>query len=258
MPATAYEYLLAVALSLPRIGGALLFAPFFKAELIGGMQARGAIVLLMGIFVYPLVSAQVQPGITFDYLLVLVIKELFLGLLLGIVPLAIFWGFQAVGNLIDNQRGATAASSLDPLVGDQSSPFGTLMLHSCIFIFFMVGGFYLYMSLIFQSYAVWSASEFFPQFSLELVDFLVRNLLYTLELCVLLAAPLVITLFLTELCMGLIGRFAPQLDVFFLSMPIKCLVAVFILLIYWQILIRSLEHELITLIEAIADLFTLV
>ncbi|MDE0284826.1 MAG: type III secretion system export apparatus subunit SctT [Gammaproteobacteria bacterium] len=258
MPPAFYEYALAFALSLPRIGGALLFAPFFKAELIGGMQARGAIVLLMGIFIYPLVSAQVHPGITVGYLFVLIVKELFLGLMLGIVPLAVFWGFQAVGNLIDNQRGATAASSLDPLVGDQSSPFGTLMLHSCIFIFFMVGGFYLYMSLIFRSYGVWPVVDFFPEFSLELVDFLARNLLYTLELCVLLAAPLVITMFLTELCMGLIGRFAPQLDVFFLSMPIKCIVAVFILLIYWQILVRSLEREMITLIEGIADLFTLV
>lgn len=257
MPAL-YEYALAFALSLPRIGGALLFAPFFKAELIGGMQARGAIVLLMGTFVYPLVSAEVQAGIPPGYLLVLVVKELSLGLLLGIVPLAIFWGFQAVGNLVDNQRGATSASSLDPLVGEQSSPFGALMLHSCIFIFFMVGGFYLYLSLIFQSYGVWSVTEFFPEFNLELVDFLVKNLLYTLELCVLLAAPLVITMFLTELCMGLVGRFAPQLDVFFLSMPIKCLVAVFFLLIYWQTLVRSLERELITVIEGIAGLFTLV
>ena len=248
---------MAFVLSSPRIGGALMFAPFFKGEIIGGARIRGAIILLMGTFIYPLVLSQVQAGMGSGSTFVLVAKELVLGLTLGIVPLAVFWGFQAVGNLIDNQRGATAASSMDPLVGEQSSPFGTLMLHSCIFIFFMVGGFYVYMSLVYESFAVWSVTEFFPEFNRELVNFLALKLLYTLQLCILLAAPLVIVMFLTELCMGLIGRFAPQLDVFFLSMPIKCVVAVFFLLIYWRILVDVLEKNMIDIIEGIATLFTL-
>ena len=256
-PEALFNFLVPVLLCLPRIAGALLLAPFLNVSVIGGMTTRNAIVLIMGLFVYPLVSAQVSAEMSLSYLLVLAVKELVLGLMLGIIPLAIFWGFQMVGALVDNQRGATAASSLDPLVGEQSSPLGTLMLQSCIFLFFIAGGFYIYISIIYQSFGVWSVTHFYPTFSAELVNFLVKKLLYSLQLCLLLASPIIIILFLTEFCMGLIGRFAPQLDVFFLSMPIKSVVAVLFLLLYWRMLIEFFDNELIVIIESVSELFTI-
>ena len=256
-PDALFNFLAPVLLCLPRIAGALLLAPFLNVSVIGGMSTRNAIVLIMGLFLYPMIVSQVSADLTVSLMLVLAVKELVLGLMLGIIPLSIFWGFQQVGALVDNQRGATAASSLNPLLGEQSSPLGTLMLQSCVFLFFIAGGFYLYMSIIYQSFSVWSVTSFYPTFSVELANFLVKKLLYSLQLCLLLASPIIIILFLTEFCMGLIGRFAPQLDVFFLSMPIKCVVAVFFLLLYWRMLIEYLDKELIVVIESVSELFTL-
>ena len=256
-PGALFNFLAPVFLCLPRIAGALLLAPFMNVSVIGGMSTRNAIVLIMGLFMYPLVSTQVSGAMSISLFLVLVVKELALGLLLGVIPLALFWGFQMVGALVDNQRGATAASSLDPLVGEQSSPLGTLMLQSSVFLFFIAGGFFLFMSIIYQSFSVWSVTHFYPTFSVELVDFLVKKLLYSLQLSLLLASPIIIILFLTEFCMGLIGRFAPQLDVFFLSMPIKSVVAILFLLLYWRLLIEFFDKELIAIIESVTDLFTL-
>ena len=256
-PEALLRLLAPVLLCLPRVAGALLLAPFFNVSIIGGMTTRNAIVLIMGLFLYPLVSAEISADISISYLLVLAVKELVLGVVLGIIPLAVFWGFQMIGAFIDNQRGATAASSLDPLIGEQSSPLGTLMLHSCIFLFFIAGGFYLYLNIIYQSFSVWSITHFYPTFNIEFFDFLTRKLLYSLQLCLLLASPIIIILFLTEFSMGLIGRFAPQLDVFFLSMPIKSVVAILILLLYWRLLIESLDKRLILFVASIADVFTL-
>ena len=57
------------------------------------------------------------------------------------------------------------------------------------------------------------------------LDTLVRTAL-------LLSAPAIIAMFLAELGLALISRFAPQLQVFFLAMPIKSALALFVLVMY--------------------------
>lgn len=46
------------------------------------------------------------------------------------------------------------------------------------------------------------------------------------------SAPLVLAMFLSEFGLALISRFAPQLNVFFLAMPIKSAVASVLLIFY--------------------------
>jgi type III secretion protein T len=58
-----------------------------------------------------------------------------------------------------------------------------------------------------------------------------------MALALLLASPMLIALFVTELGLGLVNRFAPQLNVFFLSMPIKSAVGLLVLISYMQFLL---------------------
>jgi len=51
-------------------------------------------------------------------------------------------------------------------------------------------------------------------------------------LALLLAAPVLIAMLMSELGLALVSRFAPQLQVFFLAMPIKSALALFVLVIY--------------------------
>ena len=48
----------------------------------------------------------------------------------------------------------------------------------------------------------------------------------------LLAAPVLLAMFLAELGLALVSRFAPQLQVFFLAMPIKSALGIFVLILY--------------------------
>ncbi len=45
------------------------------------------------------------------------------------MPIAYYtsWGMEAAGFFIDNQRGSTMASSLNPATGNQTSPVGILL-----------------------------------------------------------------------------------------------------------------------------------
>jgi len=53
---------------------------------------------------------------------------------------------------------------------------------------------------------------------------------------VVLSAPLIVAMFLAEFALALVSRFAPQLQVFFLAMPIKSALAVLLLIFYGPIL----------------------
>ena len=53
-----------------------------------------------------------------------------------------------------------------------------------------------------------------PIFYLEMFDRLMR-------MVIVLSAPLIVAMFLAEFALALVSRFAPQLQVFFLAMPIK-------------------------------------
>ena len=50
----------------------------------------------------------------------------------------------------------------------------------------------------------------------------------------LLSAPAIFIMFLSEVGLALVSRFAPQLQVFFMAMPIKCALGLFVMVVYSQ------------------------
>ena len=72
-----------------------------------------------------------------------------------------------------------------------------------------------------------------PVFYLGILDRLMR-------MVVVLSAPLIVSMFLAEFALALVSRFAPQLQVFFLAMPIKSGLSVLLLIFYGPILFGDL------------------
>ncbi len=212
--------------------------PFLGGDILPG-YAKNAVIMALVIMVVPVVAGGAPDPLppTFSMLLLLS-KEVLVGIVMGFVSGMIFWTAQVVGFLIDNQRGATMASVLDPLYGESTSPLGSLLQQAVTTLFFAGGGFLLLLQGLFESYLLWPVFQFYPGmeggvpllFFLHQVDKLMKT-------AFLLASPVIIVLLLTELCLGLISRFAPQMNVFSLSMPIKSGAANFLLVIYMTTLL---------------------
>ena len=69
-----------------------------------------------------------------------------------------------------------------------------------------------------------------------------------------LASPLLVAMLLAEFALGLVSRFAPQMNVFDLAMPVKCLVHAVGLPIYALVLVSYLEGGLAPLTRLAAEL----
>nr|WP_153006703.1 type III secretion system export apparatus subunit SctT [Aeromonas schubertii] len=224
--------LLAYTLLLPRFMACFVMLPVLGKQMLGGTLIRNGVICSLALYAYPTVT--VQPELQSDAvtLMLLIGKEVVLGLLIGFVATIPFWAIEAAGFLIDNQRGAAMASLINPSLGSQSSPTGLLLTQALVTLFFSGGAFLSLLAALFHSYATWPVASFFPEVGSQWVDFFYGQFSQMLLLAGLLAAPLLIAMFLAEFGLALISRFAPSLNVFVLAMPIKSAVASLLLVIY--------------------------
>ena len=65
------------------------------------------------------------------------------------------------------------------------------------------------------------------------------------------SVPVIFAMFLAELALGMVSRFVPQLQVFFLAMPLKSAIAFFILSVYMANLMGNLSHEIDAMYEIV-------
>ncbi len=228
------SFLLALVWTVPRILGVFAVLPIFPRSVLPGMLRLG-VAAGFGLVVAPSLIPLMK-GVSLDATQIglLVVKEAFVGFVLGCLIAVPFWAFEAIGFLVDNQRGASIASTLNPLTGNDSSPLGILFNQAFIVFFFISGGFLLMLEVLYESFRLWGVFTWFPHFRAESVPVLIHQILRLVELSLLLSAPMIVAMFLAEMGLALVSRFVPQLQVFFLAMPIKSALAFLVLVLYFS------------------------
>lgn len=221
----------AIVLSLTRMTSASLIVPFMAGETLQ-LPVRATILASLGLSLYPVIAPTVPAELGTLQMMGLFLKEAMLGLLIGFMAAKIFWIAAGVGMIVDNQRGATMSDLIDPASNEQMSPTGILTQQMMIALFYTTGGFLLFLTVLFESYVTWPVFSFYPRLSASYPEFFLGQLDEIMRMTVVVAAPLLVTLFISEFGLGLINRFAPQLNVFSLAMPVKSLVAVLVLIFY--------------------------
>lgn len=240
------------ALILPRMLAAFSIIQFMKKEFLGGTLLRNGLIFSFALFAYPVVEPGFPQTLSGGDMVLILFKEMVIGLFLGFIVSIAFWAIEAVGSFIDNQRGANIASSFDPMVGDQVSPLGMLLSKMLITLFFVSGIFLAFMKGLYSSYQTWPIASFVPNFGWQNIEFFLAQFDLLLKIAIFIGAPIIIVMFMAELGLGLIGRFAPQLNVFFLAMPVKSALAILMLIL---IMALFFQYFSTMLSDSVADSF---
>ncbi|CNJ53299.1 EscT/YscT/HrcT family type III secretion system export apparatus protein [Yersinia aldovae] len=221
--------LVTVAVAMMRPLGLTLLFPLLQSGNLGSPLIRNGVLLAVMLPMLPLIHAQVEihPGWGW---LNLIPGEMLIGLLLGFCAAIPFWAVDMAGFLIDTLRGATMGTVFNPAMSVQTSILGLLFSQFLCALFFMTGGFNLLLSALYDSY------HYFPpgnvlQFNSTFFNFLLTEWQMLYRLCLSFSLPAVLSMVLADLALGLLNRSAQQLNVFFLSMPIKSALALFLLLL---------------------------
>ena len=153
------NYLLALPLTLPRIYAFLNASQFLNSAAVPAMP-RTAAILSLAIIAVPI---NLDYAATFDRsapaLFLYFAKEYVIGFIAGYLVGWMFWVVQATGSLIDSQRGAAIASAIDPLQGEESSSLGNLFSQAFLTYIFTTGAFLLILGILYKSYVLWPATK---------------------------------------------------------------------------------------------------
>jgi type III secretion protein T len=225
------DFLTALAWAQPRTLALFMALPLFNPQLVPGMLRLG-IAGAAGMLVAPALVPHLHAPPGAAQSLPLVCKEAFIGFVLGYALAIPFWAFEAVGFIIDNQRGASIAATLNPLTGNDSSPLGLLFNQAFIVFFLVSGGMLLMLGILYDSFRLWPVFSGMPALHADTVPLLLAQLDRLVRLALLYGAPVIVAMFLSELGLALVSRFVPQLQVFFLAMPIKSGLALLVLVLY--------------------------
>src|SRR5690606_37278361 len=94
----------------PRILTMFIMLPMFNHQVVPGML-RYAIAAGIGLVLVPMLAPEYgKLDLPLLTMVLIVVKEVFIGLVLGLLTAIPFWIFEAVGFIIDNQRGASMGS----------------------------------------------------------------------------------------------------------------------------------------------------
>ena len=239
-------WILAAVLAMARIGAAFAICPALTENMIPGV-ARRAATLGFAFIAIPAIHASIPPGPPNLWLFALAaFREALIGFLIGFFGAVPFWVAENVGNFIDNQRGATMGEVYSPLSGTQDSTTGIFFTQVVSTIFFVGGAVLLFLGALYKSYAVWPV---FSPGSIPSIAFspdapvrVLGTLDSMLQTTVVIAAPVIIVMFLATIGLGFVNRTAPQLNVFFLSMPIKSALGVAMLILYLPFIMDMLMY----------------
>ena len=225
-----FAYSLAVVLTSPRLLGMHLALPMFSEGSIPP-RVRSGLSLSLGLFLAPLIIAQADPPTSMLGFAAIAAKEVFLGFAFAF-PFALFtWAAQSAGDLISFGSGASMSAMFDPVSKEEVTPMGSMLRRYAEVLFFITGGYTLLLGALFETYRIWPVGSFYPVLGQGGIEFFTSAFGHYFGSAIMLAFPSLTIMFLITFCMALISRYVPQLNVFFLAMPLQCLAACFVLMV---------------------------
>ncbi len=198
--------------------------PFLGGKPIPGRARIGLCMALMMFFYVPVSAMSVEKIPESAWLLAaLFLKEVLFGILLSLSVTMVFYGIQAAGNMVDNQRQLANARIFNPTLASQASLFGAFYFQFSLVIFLTLGGHRMFLNGIGESFIAVPVLQFpnIPPGITPVLELIMRIAADSLVISLQLSAPILVAIFLADLILGLTNRVAPMINVFEMGFNIK-------------------------------------
>jgi len=181
--------------------------------------AKAGLALALTLVLFPVVAPRsfAVPGGLPGFGL-LAAKEAVTGLAMGFVCTLVFQSLAVAGQIMDTQMGFAMAGLFDPALGQTTITARFLHLLGLV-LFFILDGHHVLIAALVGSF------QLVPLAGAALTGAgtlaLIRVFAQMVALGVQIAAPVVAVVLIIDICLGLLGRTAPQMNVFMLGFPLK-------------------------------------
>jgi flagellar biosynthesis protein FliR len=212
-----------------RIGSAVMVLPGF-GELTVPPRVRLGFALALSFVLFPLIAPALPAAPPALYaFLVLLIGEMLIGIAIGLIARIVVSSLQVAGTIIGFNNGLASAMLFDPNAGQQGAITGAFLSALGVTMLFTTNMHHLMIMALVDSYALFVPGAALPigDFS-EMASHLVgESFLIGFQI----ALPIMIVGTVIYVAMGLMSRLMPQLQVFFIALPVQIVVGFSILAI---------------------------
>jgi len=192
-----------------------------------------------------------------DMYLLLLMKEIIVGLLIGLIAYIILSAVQVAGGFIDFQMGFAIANVVDPQTGAQSPLIGQYFYIIALLFLLSVDGHHLLIDGMYFSYEYIPLDSWIHFQNDSIADFIIETFNYMFVIAFQMSIPIVGCLFLVDVALGIIARTVPQLNVFVVGLPIKIFVSFVVLLVFLSLYITLTKNLFATMFNTMHRLMQL-
>jgi flagellar biosynthetic protein FliR len=225
LPALAATFMLVFA----RIGTMLMLLPGL-GELSVPVRVRLTIALVLAAVLLPLHrDAYTLDLRSFGPLMVMLGEELFIGAVLGLTARLTISALQVAGSVIAQQLGLGFVTAVDPTQGQQGIIVGNFLTMLGIALIFALDLHHLVIAALNDSYFLFKPGEV-PLIG-DVAALTTRTIAGAFKVGIQLSAPFLAFGLLFNIGLGVLSRLMPQMQVFFVGMPVSILVGLIILVL---------------------------
>lgn len=225
-----------------RIFALISIAPLLSSSGLPGI-AKVGLGLFTAVVVFPWVAEQGYfiPQSGFAYAM-LMVGEIFIGLILGFMLTVIYSAFLLSGQLYSMQMGFGASMVYDPLAQIQIPLMGQFINLMAMLIFVIVGGFQkIFLMGVLRSFESIKAVDLL-YITEPLLKLVLRSLTILFEQALIIAFPVLGVLLLISVSMGLLAKAAPQMNLLMLGFPIKITMAFLMLFLAMPFIVEAFNR----------------
>lgn len=219
---------------------------------LGGQRVPTRVQLLFALalsfLLLPVLGAQV-PAMprTGGALVLLILGEVLVGVFLGMIAQATMAALHIAGTTMGFQTGLTNAFSFDAVAEQQSSLLTTFLTTLALVIIFSTDLHHLMLRAMVDSYDLFPVGRPLPLG--EFTDTFARTLSDAFILGLKLAAPMIAFGLIFYAGLGLLSRLVPQMQVFFVGLPIQMIAGLWMLMValpmIFLLFLRQFEETLV-------------
>ncbi len=154
----------------------------------------------------------------------IIIRELFIGIVFGFFTNLILTVLLYAGEIMDTEVGLGMAKAYDPGTGVTMPVFGNYYYYMFVLYFFITESHLAYIRLFKLSYDMVPIGYGFTDNTLDLALIIVMYFGTVLELALKFAMPLLAVELIVEVCMGIIMKAVPTIQIFVLNIQLKLII----------------------------------
>ncbi|PKM95725.1 MAG: flagellar type III secretion system protein FliR [Firmicutes bacterium HGW-Firmicutes-1] len=160
---------------------------------------------------------------------IVLIKEFFVGWLIGMGAYMVFTILTLAGQFIDYQVGFSMVNVFDPLSQIQLTITGTFYYYMVLLMILLTNTYHFFIKAMIKSFELIPIGQMVLSSSLydSFVGFMNELLLISMQI----AAPFFFVMLLTDVVLGILARTAPQMNLFVIGFPIKIFLGLGVMLI---------------------------